>query len=326
MKAIIPAAGVGKRLRPLTSTLPKALVQVADRPIIGHILGFLQSSGVSRVVLVINPGGHAILEYAAQAFPEMQFEGVVQEDALGLGHAVWLTREVAPGEELLIVYGDTYVEADLAPALNTDADGAIGVREVEDPRRFGVVVMEGGRITRLVEKPDEPISHLAIVGVNYLRDSGGLFDALDYVMQKGIRTRGEIQLTDAFQRMLEVGKQLTSFPIEHWLDCGTPQTLLLTNRHLLAKLDHQPVGEGCSFIPPVYVAPRASVEHSVVGPNVTVAADAEVRNCVLRDCIVNEGAKLTNCNLADSAIGYGAVVHWPPQQLILGDHTTIEGG
>jgi glucose-1-phosphate thymidylyltransferase len=326
VKAIIPAAGSGKRLRPITSTLPKALVQVAHQPILGHILEHVQASGITRAVLVISPEGHAIVDYAIKAFPKMRFEAVVQENPKGLGHAVALTRDVAEGGELLIIYGDTIIEADLKPVLATDSDGAIGVREVEDPSRFGVVLEEDGRITKLVEKPKELISHLAIVGVNYIRDSVALYDALDYIMKEGVKTRGEYQLTDAFQRMLDVGRTLTSFPVEQWFDCGTAETLLETNRHLLTKMSHKPQGEGSTFIPPVYVDPSATVRHSVVGPNVTIGAGAMVENCVLRDCLVNGEARLTNCNLADSVIGYSAEVHWPPQQLVLGDYTTIDGG
>lgn len=326
VKAIIPAAGSGKRLRPITSTLPKALVQVAHQPILGHILEHLQASGITRAVLVISPEGHAIVDYAMKAFPQMRFESVVQENPKGLGHAVALTRDVAEGGELLIIYGDTIIEADLKPVLATTADGAIGVREVEDPSRFGVVLEEDGRITKLVEKPKELISHLAIVGVNYIRDSVALYDALDYIMKEGVKTRGEYQLTDAFQRMLEVGRTLVSFPVEQWFDCGTAGTLLETNRHLLTKMSHKPQGEGSTFIPPVFVDPSATVRHSVVGPNVTIGAGAEVENCVLRDCLVNGEARLTNCNLRDSVIGYAAEVHWPPQQLVLGDYTTIDGG
>lgn len=326
IKAIIPAAGSGKRLRPITSTLPKALVQVAHQPILGHILEHLQASGLTRVVLVISPEGNAIMDYAIKAFPQMRFEAVVQDNPKGLGHAVALTRDVAEGGELLIIYGDTIIEADLKPVLEISADGAIGVREVEDPSRFGVVLEEGGRITRLVEKPGEPLSHLAIVGANFIRDSVALYDALDYIMKEGVKTHGEYQLTDAFQRMLDVGRTLVSFPVEQWFDCGTPETVLETNRHLLTKIVHEPQGEGSAFVSPVFVDASATVRHSVVGPNVTIGAGAVVENCVLRDCLIYEGARLTNCNLADSVIGYAAEVHWPPQQLVLGDYTTIDGG
>jgi len=309
LKAIIPVAGAGSRLIELGASLPKALLQVADRPVLGHILARVESAGVTEVILVVGEQGAAIEDYVRKDFPRIRLTLVRQEKPLGLGHAVWLTRQAAAGDELLIVYGDTIVEADLSPALNTDADGAIGVREVNDPRRFGVVIEESGRITRLVEKPDEPISHLAIVGVNCIRDSAALFAALDCIVHENHRTRGEIQLTDAFQRMLDAGKRLVSFPIDKWHDCGTPEALLEANRHLLENLAHEPQGEGCEFTPPVYVAPTALVKDSKIGPHVAIAAGAQVRNCVLKDCIVNENARLADCDLTNRIIAYGEIIH-----------------
>ncbi len=299
-------------MQPLTAVQPKALLQVADKPVLGHILARVESAGVTDVILVVSDRSAPIEDFVHSEFPRIRLTLVRQEEPLGLGHAVWLTREAAAGDELLIVYGDTIVYADLAPALNTDADGAIGVREVKDPRRFGVVIEESGRITRLVEKPDEPISHLAIVGVNCIRDSNALFDALDFIVRNNLRTRGEIQLTDAFQRMLDAGNRLVSFPIDKWHDCGTPEALLETNRHLLGKLTHKPQSEGCEFTPPVYIAPTASAKDSKIGPHVAIAAGVQVRNCVLKDCIVNENAQLNNCNLTNRIIAYSEEIHRPP--------------
>jgi len=313
MKVIIPVAGEGRRLQPLTAVQPKALLQVADKPVLGHILARVESAGVNDVILVVGERSAPIEEYVRKDFPRIRLTLLRQEEPLGLGHAVWLTREAAAGDELLIVYGDTIVETDLAPALNTDADGAIGVREVENPRRFGVVVEVAGRITRLVEKPDEPISHLAIVGVNCIRDGAALFDSLDFIVRNNLRTRGEIQLTDAFQRMLDAGKRLVTFPIDKWHDCGTPEALLETNRHLLDNLTHEPQGEGCEFTPPVYIAPTALAKDSKIGPHVAIAAGAQVRDCVLKDCIVNQNAQLINCNLTNLIIAYGEEVRHPPR-------------
>ena len=311
MKAIIPVAGAGRRLQPLTAAQPKALLQVADRPVLGHILASIEAAGVTDIILVVGENSAAIEEYVRSEFPRIRLTLVLQEEPLGLGHAVWLTREAAAGDELLIVYGDTIVDADLAPALNTGADGAIGVHEVDDPRRFGVVVEEAGRITRLVEKPDEPVSHLAIVGVNCIRDSAALFDSLDCIVRENLRTRGEIQLTDAFQRMLDAGKHLVTFPIDEWHDCGTPEALLETNRRLLENLTHEPQGEGCEFVPPVYIAPTALVKDSKIGPHVAIAAGAQVQNCVLADCIVNQNARLADCTLTNRIVAYGEEVSNP---------------
>ncbi len=306
-------AGAGRRLQPLTIAQPKALLQVADKPVLGHILARVESAGVADIILVVGENSAAIEEYVRSEFPRVRMTLVLQEEPLGLGHAIWLTREAAVGDELLIVYGDTIVDTDLSPALNTAADGAIGVREVDDPRCFGVVVEKAGRITHLVEKPDEPVSRLAIVGVNCIRDSAALFDSLDYIVGENIRTRGEIQLTDAFQRMLDAGKHLVTFRVDEWNDCGTPEALLETNRHLLEGSEHEPQGEGCEFTPPVYIAPTALVKDSKIGPHVAIAAGAQVRNCVLKDCIVNENARLADCDLTNRIIAYGEEVRRPPQ-------------
>ena len=300
-------------MQPLTDAQPKALLQVADKPVLGHILARVESTGISDVILVVGEESTPIEHYVHSDFPDIRLELVHQKEPLGLGHAVWLTREAAAGDDLLIIYGDTIVDADLAPALNADADGAIGVREVDDPRRFGVVVEEAGCIVRLVEKPDEPVSHLAIVGVNCIRDSAALFDALDFIVSENLLTRGEIQLTDAFQRMLDAGKRLVSFPIDKWHDCGTPEALLETNRSLLARLTHEPQGKGCEFIPPVYVAPTATLKDSTLGPNVAIATGAQVQNCVLTDCIVNQNARLTDCSFASRIVAFGEEVCGSPR-------------
>jgi len=323
MKALIPAAGVGTRLRPITNTQPKALIQVADRPIIGHILEELVRIGVSEVVLVVGYLGHMVLDYARREFPSVNTEFVEQKELEGLGHALWLARERIGEEELIIIYGDTIVEGDLLRGINREVDGCLGVKRVEDPSRFCVVVTEGERIVRLVEKPEEFVSDIALVGVSFFRNAAPLFGALDTLVKEDRRTRGEIQATDAFQLMVERGAHLATFPVDNWFDCGKPETLLATNHHLLAKLDRQPEGENSVFIPPVFVAPTAEVRDSVLGPNVTVAEGARVSGCVLKDCIVNQGAVVEGALLASSIIGSYAHVSFPPQQLILGDYTDI---
>lgn len=323
MKALIPAAGVGTRLRPITNTQPKALIQVADRPIIGHILEELVRIGVNEVVLIIGYLGHMVVDYARREFPSLDIKFVEQKELKGLGHALWLAREKIGDEELMIIFGDTIVEGDLVRGINREVDGCLGVKRVEDPSRFGVAVIEGQRILKLVEKPEQFISDIALVGVSFFRNASLLFDALDTLVAEDRRTHGEIQATDAFQLMIERGANLSTFPVDNWFDCGKPETLLATNHHLLTKLTHQPEGENSIFMAPVYVAPTAEVRDSVLGPNVTVAESARVVGSVLKDCIVNQGAVVENALLAHSLIGSYAHVSFPPQQLILGDYTDI---
>lgn len=323
MKALIPAAGVGTRLRPITNTQPKALIQVADKPIIGHILEELVKIDVNKVVLIIGYLGHMVVDYARREFPSIDIEFVEQKELKGLGHALWLAREQVAQEELIIIYGDTIIEGDLMRGINREVDGCLGVKRVNDPSRFGVVISEGERIVKLVEKPEKFVSDIALVGVSFFRNAAPLFDALDTLVKADKRTRGEIQATDAFQLMVERGLNLTTFSVDNWFDCGKPETLLMTNHHLLEKLNQHPKGENSVFISPIYVAPTAEVRDSVLGPNVTVAESARVEGSVLRDCIVNEGAVVQNALLAHSLIGLHARVSFPPQQLILGDYTDI---
>lgn len=326
MKAIVPAAGVGTRLRPITNTTPKALVQVGNRPIIGHILDRIVKAGINEVAIVIGYLGDLIREYVQSEYPEIKFDFIYQRETLGLGHAVWLCGDVASNAGgLFIIYGDTIVDGDFAGIFNTSGDGALGVKRVPDPERFGIVELEGDRIKRLVEKPQDFIGDLALIGVNYIKKPHTLFDSLNYIIENDIRTRGEIQITDAFQHMVENGADLKTFPIEEWFDCGKPEELISTNRHIIEQLEETPSGENCVFVPPVYIAPSASVKNSIIGPNVTIASEAVVERCVLSDTIVNSGAVVSGCNLQHSLIGIRAIINQPGKTLYLGDHASIEG-
>lgn len=324
MKAILPVAGIGSRLRPHTHTTPKALVHVAGKPILGHILDTLIPVGVDEVVLVVGHLGSKIVEYVRETY-DLRLHVVVQEEPKGLGHAIYVAREaVEVPEPVLIVLGDTVFQADLKAPL-AKGTSALGVFRVDDPRRFGVVEVEQGRIVRLVEKPADPPSDLAIVGVYYLRDSGRLFRALEQVVASGVRTRGEIQLTDALQVMVDEGEEIVPFPIEEWLDCGSPESLLETNRRLLEQRAGEPLPAAgdAILIPPVYIDPSAKVTQSIIGPYVSVAAGAVVSRSVVRGSIINQEALVENILLSDSIIGERAVVTGNYTRLNVGDSSEM---
>ncbi|MGB1890166.1 MAG: sugar phosphate nucleotidyltransferase [Candidatus Latescibacterota bacterium] len=302
--AVVPVAGFGSRLRPHTYTRPKPLLPVAGQPIIGHILDQLVPLGVRRVVLVIGYMGELIVDYVQSRRDFDRVEWVEQKELLGLGHAIALTRAVVGDDPLLMVYGDTIFRADLPSLLTDVGSGSIGVKRVDDPRRFGVVVREGSRVTRLVEKPDEFVSDQAIVGVNYIRDSSHLYRCLAELLGRQKRSRGEYQLTDALQMMVEEGAHLESFPVDNWFDCGTKETMLATNRHLLEG-NSVPATDGRFVaVPPVYIDPSAQIESSVIGPYVSVGAGACVRSAMVRNTIVGEQAVVENALVEDSLIGF----------------------
>lgn len=322
MKAIIPAAGEGTRLRPHTHTLPKVLVSVAGKPILGHILDALLGVGVDEVVLVLGHLGDQIADYVETNY-SLKLHAVEQEERLGLGHAVFLTRHCADQRPFLIVYGDTIFDVDLGKVVGRPRS-LIGVKEVEDPRRFGVVTVEGTRITGFVEKPDTPVSRLAIVGINYFVNAARLYDCLDRLIKSGRTTKGEFQLTDAFQMMLEEGEEMHTFPVDGWFDCGKPDTLLATNHHLLARTSHFRPRERCIFIPPVFVADSAVVVDSIIGPDVSIDEEARVRSAIVRNSIVSRKADVRNVVLGDSIIGVSAVVDGPTTCLNVGDSSEVQ--
>ncbi len=321
--AVVPVAGAGTRLRPHTHTTPKALLEVAGKPILAHILDPLAAVDPLRIVLVVGPGsqGDRIRRYASRrSGAEVRF--VVQEEPLGLGHAVAQAREHVGTAPVLIVLGDTIVLAPLPELLR--GGSSVGVREVSDPRRFGVAIVENGRITAVVEKPDQPKSKLALVGLYYLTNAPLLFESLAALEREGVRTRGEIQLTDALMRMIEKGEELRPFPVQGWYDCGKTETLLETNRALL-DLHAEPVSRpGVVCLPPVALDPSADILHAVIGPHTSVGPGARIRRAVVQNSIIHQGATVEDTLLDLSVIGENAVVRGAYQRLNVGDSSEVE--
>jgi glucose-1-phosphate thymidylyltransferase len=323
VKVIVPAAGVGTRLRPQTHTLPKALLYVAGKPIISHILDEVKTLDISSVVVVVGYKGELIKEYVQNGYPELKVDFVFQDERRGIGHAIYLTREIAnTGEPLLVILGDTILRTDLKEITKAKGN-ALGVKEVEDPRRFGVAETKNGDILRLVEKPKNPASNLAVVGLYYLSDSTLLFDMLSEQIDKDIRSHGEYQITDVLQMMIDKGSRFTAFEIDEWFDCGKPETLLETNRRLLEDHTDSPQIDGSIIVSPVSIAPSAKVMNSVIGPYVSIAANSNVENSIIRDSVVDQGASVTNCLLESSIIGSQAVIEGGFQKLNIGDSSEV---
>ena len=321
--AVVPVAGFGTRLSPHTHTRPKPLLPVAGPPIIGHIIDQLVPLGIRRIVLVIGYMGEQIVEYVQQRSDFDQVEWVEQRDLLGLGHAISLTQPIVGADPMLVVYGDTIFRADLSRVLATGVSGVLGVKQVEDPRRFGVVVEEGGKVVRLVEKPEQFVSDQAIVGVNWIRESAVLFKCLDDLIKRECRSRGEFQLTDALQLMIEEGAHLGTFPVDDWFDCGTQEAILETNRHLLMGMTAPTHCTNTLIVPPVHIDPRASVSDSVIGPDVSIGAGAQVRRVILRNTIIGAEAEVENALIEDSLIGFQAVLKGRYNRLNIGDMSEI---
>lgn len=322
-KAIVPAAGGGTRLRPHTHVVPKVLLEVAGKPIIGHIIDRVLPAGPEEICVVIGAQGELVESYLARNY-DCRFRFITQSEPLGLGHAVSQAASCFAGEAALVLLGDTIVDLDMRAMVGSE--NLIGVREVSDPRRFGVVEMEGDTVRRVVEKPEVPPSNLALVGLYFLVDSRPLFEALGELIEQDLRTRDEYQLTDALQIMLDRGTTIKTRTIEHWLDCGTPAALLATNRYLLRINGHFRPRQGSVLVPPVFVHDEAVVESSIIGPNASVGDGVEIHNSIVRDSIVNPGAVLDHVLLEDSIVGERSVVRDNPRKLNLGSFSQLEMG
>ena len=323
MWAVIPVAGSGKRLRPHTYTRPKPLLHVAGQPIMGHILDQLRRLGVSKIVLVVGYMGELIVDYVRGRHDFEVVESVPQPEQLGLGHATLLTRAVVGDDPMMIVYGDTIFECDLSAVLERNEDATIGVKKVGDPSRFGVVVEQAGKVIKLVEKPETFVSDLAIVGVNMIARSDLLFDCLQEMVDSDLRTRGEYQLTDGFQRMVEGGANLGCFSVDHWFDCGTQEALLDTNRHMLQGCVTTDISGETVILPPVHIESTAEITGSVIGPYVSVGAGSKVISAIIRNSILGEQATVRDIVLENSIVGFQAAVVGSASSLNVGDLSEI---
>ena len=322
--AVIPVAGVGTRLRPHTHTLPKVLLHVAGKPILAHILDDLPGLGIRRAVLIVGYMGDRVREYVDTHYQNLEVTYVEQTEPMGLGHAVSLAAPFADDGRVLIILGDTIFEVDLKPVLAGGVN-SIGVKEVQDPRRFGIVERNSeGRVTRLVEKPEQPTSNLAITGIYYFDHGRPLFDALAELQRRDLRTKGEFQLTDAMQLLVSRGEVITTFPVEGWYDCGKTETLLETNRVLLEKGDGATTIAGSLVHAPVSIARDAVIENCILGPHVSVAAGAQLRNAVVRDSIINENATVEDIMLESSVVGVNAVVRGGYRTVNVGDSSEVD--
>ena len=308
MKVIIPLAGKGTRLLPLTRHVPKPLIRVAGRPVLDWVMDTLGQLDLEELIFIT---GHLKEDVEAHvrkryAIPSRFVEQRVQDGTAG---AVALAREFVNGP-VLIVFVDTLFDADLTIVNRVDADGIIWAKEVEDYQRFGVVVTDGdGYMRRIVEKPTEPISKLANIGLYYIRDWSTLFDGIADTLARP-QNKGEWYLTDAFQYMIDRGRRLYTAEVRGWYDCGKVESVLATNEHLLTHGHaRRPavVPEDVTIIDPVRIEDGVTLSRCRVGPNVTIEAGATVDCASVAHTIIGAGATVHFGNVVASLIGPGAL-------------------
>ncbi len=332
MKLIIPMAGRGTRVRPHSHVTPKPLLPVVGKSMVERIVDTFNRvlpRHLDAGIFVLGPDfGESVRRQLAEicARHEMQAHFVVQEVALGTGHAVFAAEPFLNGEGI-VVFADTLF--DMAGDVDLDRSDVLAwVKEVDDPSRFGVAVREGGRVVALVEKPKTLISNEALIGIYYVRALEHLRDAVAYLIEHDIRGHGEYQLTDAMDKMLKDGLKFETTSVTEWLDCGTIAALMDTTKIILGKEQsdlRRGTVEGSVIREPVYIGPGARVVDAVVGPNVSIEEGAEVRGAVVRESIIFGGARVSNAVLSESLIGRHAEVSDMAGRINVGDHSVVSG-
>jgi glucose-1-phosphate thymidylyltransferase len=338
MKVIILLGGYGTRMRPHTWSRPKPLLNVAGNTVLGHILDMMEDLTTGEVIFVVGYKGDQIKEWVREKYPHLDTHFVIQEEALGQAHAVWLCGDyLQDGEDVILAFGDGIIEADYPgikkKGIETEADAVFTVQQVDDPSSFGVVAVDdAGFVTKFVEKPDTNEHDLAVVGINWFRDDRQLYNAVDRVMEEGRQTLGEHFMADAYEILLENGAKIATKEIQMWSDAGQPQNILDTNTRLLSigynteDAVERSYAEEFMVIPPVYIHPSARIENSVIGPYASIEADAIVRDSVVRNSIIDRGAVIDSVVLDGSLVGEEAEVSGHARRLFVGDNSRVDIG
>lgn len=329
MKAIIPVAGKGVRLRPLTYTQPKPLLPVAGKPILSFIIDQLRDVGITEFIFIVGYLGDKIREYVERTYPDLETTFVTQDERIGSAHALWLAREhYTDAGEIMIFFGDAIIDADLR-AFHDHPHTCVGVRTVDDPRKFGVVERDpAGNIRALVEKPRIPKSNTAMVGCYKITEVRQFIEACAYNLENNVQSIGEYPLTDALHRMLEWGTTIDTLTVDNWFDCGRREVLLETNAIFLARdgfaTEDPPPYDNCIIIHPVHIGPDCDISDSIVGPYVTLGANTKVERAIVSDSIIGEFARIHDIVLRNSVVGNDASIGGLRQSLSIGDNTEID--
>ncbi|HEX8427697.1 sugar nucleotidyltransferase [Hymenobacter sp.] len=334
MRIIVPMAGMGKRMRPHTLTVPKPLIPVAGKPIVQRLVEDIAKvcgEPVQEVAFIIGRFGAEVEKSLVKIAESVGAQGTIhyQDEPLGTAHAILCAQSALTGP-VVVAFADTLFKADFT--LDSSVPGTIWVQKVEDPKPFGVVKLnEQGQITDFVEKPTEFVSDLAIIGIYYFQDGEYLRQELQYLLDNDIKDKGEFQLTNALENMKNKGTTFVPGRVTEWLDCGNKDATVYTNQRYLEYLQERGeplVAESAKvtnsvLIPPVYIGEGVVITDSVVGPHVSLGNQSNVQSSVVSNSIVQQSATILHANVTNSMIGNFATVTSTPQDLSLGDYNTL---
>lgn len=330
LKIVVLMAGYGTRLRPHTWSRPKQLIRLADKLVLDHLLdifGTIPDSSTTEFVFVIGYLGNKIRDYMQSAHPDLSVRYVEQSEMRGQSHAVLLARQHLDCP-LLVIYADTLIKTDFSFIANETADAIAWVKSVPDPRRFGVASLgEDGWVTHLIEKPKDKDNNLVLVGCYYFQNPHTLLDGIEQQIQRNISLKNEFYLADAINVMLEHGLKMRTKSVETWLDAGTIDDVLSTNRYYLDHghaSSHDTLAHNNSVIvSPSFIHPTARIENSIIGPYAAIGANCTIQSSIIRDSIIDDGSMVSNAIMEHSLIGCDVKIHDRPGILNLGDQTEL---
>ena len=333
MKIIVPMAGMGKRMRPHTLTIPKPLIPIAGKPIVQRLveeIAIVSEEKIEEIAFIIGDFGKDVEEELQNIASNLGAKASIyyQHEALGTAHAIYCAEPSLDGK-VVVAFADTLFKADFKITEETEA--SIWVQKVDDPSAFGVVkVNDSNTITDFIEKPKDFVSDLAIIGIYYFKDGNNLKQELKYLIDNKILVNGEYQLTDVLENMKNKGVKFTPGEIKEWMDCGNKNATVHTNQRILEYHKNDKLVcdtatiDNSIIIEPCYIGDGAIVKNSIVGPHVSIGANTTVNKVIISNSIVQRNASIRSITLTNSMIGNSATVADVTVEISVGDFTEID--
>ncbi|MDQ3046091.1 MAG: sugar phosphate nucleotidyltransferase [Bacteroidota bacterium] len=331
MKIIIPMAGMGKRMRPHTLTTPKPLIPIAGKPMVQRIVEDITKvcdEKVDEIAFVVGRFGKEAENNLVKVAESLGAKGSIfyQDEPLGTAHAIMCAKECVT-EKVVVAFADTLFKADFK--LDSSKEGIIWVQKVEDPKPFGVVKIDANNvITDFVEKPQEFVSDLAIIGIYYFKDGDYLRKELQYLLDNNIKEKGEFQLTNALENMKAKGTKFSPGKVSEWLDCGNKDATVYTNQRVLEYLKDEKrttkfESLNSTIIEPCFIGEGVKISGSTVGPHVSVGAGTVIENSVVKNSIIQTNSKIKNAELSNSMMGNFAEFTGKSSDASISDYSTL---
>lgn len=331
MNIIVPMAGMGKRMRPHTLTVPKPLIPIAGKPIVQRLIEDIAkvcNEKIEEVNFIIGNFGEEIEAELMKIAESVGAKGKIsyQNDPLGTAHAILCAEESLKGN-VIVAFADTLFKADFV--MDKTKDGIIWVHRIDDPSAFGVVKLDAyGTILDFVEKPKTFVSDLAIIGIYYFKSGETLKSELQYLLDNDIKHGGEYQLTDALLNMLHKGMQLTIGKVEEWLDCGNKNATVYTNQRVLANTSDKLIAdsyinENSVIVPPCYIGENVKITNSVIGPYTSIGSNTVIDHAIISNSIIQNNTKITHANLRNTMIGNFVDYEGLVRELNIGDYSVV---